>query len=249
VMVTKVKTEFLPPEDRAQFNVNVELPTGTSLAATTEITEAVAKDIREHAPAVLHTLTNVGGGAQGQVNLGQIQVVLTSGKQRAFTQQDLMAWVRARLKGVKDASITVQEINAVGGQAFRAQPVQFYVRGSDMDQLVEVTDKLKGELGKVKGFVDLDTTYRGGKPELAVQLDREAAASLGVPVASVASTVRALMAGDAVSEIKDGVDVYDITVQLPEAEQAAIGELSNVKVRSVTGGLVDLSNVVKVAPG
>src|SRR5204862_5208694 len=91
--------------------------------------------------------------------------------------------------------------------------------------------------------------YRGGKPELAVQLDRDAAANLGVPVASVASTVRALMAGDAVSEIKDGVDVYDITVQLPEAEQAAIGSLSNVKVRSVTGGLVDLSNVVEVSPG
>jgi HAE1 family hydrophobic/amphiphilic exporter-1 len=175
--------------------------------------------------------------------------VLNSGKERAFTQQDLMAWVRTRLKGVKDALISVQEINAVGGQAFRSQPVQFYVRGSDMDQLVDATDKLKAELAKVKGFVDLDTTYRGGKPELAVQLDRDAAANLGVPVASVASTVRALMAGDAVSEIKDGVDVYDITVQLPEEEQAAIGSLSNVKVRSVTGGLVDLSNVVKVSPG
>ena len=76
-LVTRVKTEFLPPEDRAQFNVNVELPTGTSLDATEEIAEAVAKDVRTNAPSVLHTLTTVGGGAQGQVNLAQIQVVLT----------------------------------------------------------------------------------------------------------------------------------------------------------------------------
>src|SRR6201999_4219460 len=76
-LVTRVKTEFLPPEDRAQFNLNVELPTGTSLEATSEIAEAVAKDVREHAPSVLHTLTTVGGGARGQVNLAQIQVVQT----------------------------------------------------------------------------------------------------------------------------------------------------------------------------
>ncbi|HMI94327.1 MAG TPA: efflux RND transporter permease subunit [Polyangiales bacterium] len=248
-VVTKVKTEFLPPEDRAQFNVNVELPTGTSLSATEKITEAVAKDMREHAPGLLHTFTTIGGGAQGQVNLGQIQMVLTPSKQRQFKQHALMAWVRARLKAVTGANITVQEISAVGGGAFRSQPVQFYVRGSDMDQLVAATDALKNELGKIKGFVDLDTTYRGGKPELSVQLDRESAASLGVPVASVATTIRALMAGDAVSEIKDGINVYDITVQLPEAQQAQVETLGSLQVRSVTGQLIDLSNVVSVTPG
>jgi HAE1 family hydrophobic/amphiphilic exporter-1 len=248
-LVTRVKSEFLPPEDRAQFEVDVELPTGSSLAATTEVAEAVARDIRSYAPSVVHTLTTIGGGSQGQVNLAQVQVVLTPSKQRQFRQQDLMAWVRARLKGVQGALISVQEIQAVGGQAFRSQPVQFYVRGSDMDELVRATDALKGELGKIKGFVDLDTTYRGGKPELAVQIDRDAAASLGVPVASVATTIRALMAGDPVSEIKDGVDVYDITMQLPEHAQAQIGSLANVKVRSVTGTMVDLSNVVTVSAG
>jgi HAE1 family hydrophobic/amphiphilic exporter-1 len=208
VMVAQVKSEFLPPEDRAQFSVNVELPTGTSLAATTQIAEGIAKDIRENAPTVLHVLTTIGGaGAQNQVNIAQLQVVLTPSKQRAFRQVDLMAWLRARYAGATDANVTVQEINAVGGQAFRSQPVQFYVRGSDMDELVQATDALKAELGKIDGFVDLDTTYRGGKPELSVEVDRAAAASLGVPVANVASTLRAVLAGDAVSEIKDGVDV------------------------------------------
>jgi HAE1 family hydrophobic/amphiphilic exporter-1 len=249
-VVAQVKSEFLPPEDRAQFSVNVELPTGTSLPATSAITEAIAADIRTHAPGVVNTFTTIGGGvAQGQVNIGQVQVVLTPSKQRDFHQHDLMAWVRARLGKVKDAIVTVQEINAVGGQAFRAQPVQFYVRGSDMDELVKVTDALKAKLGEVKGLVDLDTTYRGGKPELSVEIDREAAASMGVPVASVASTVRALMAGDPVSEIKEGVNVYDITVQLPESEQANLAQLGGLQVRSMNGGLVDLANVVHVEKG
>ena len=248
-LVAQVKSEFVPPEDRAQFAVNVELPTGASLAATERITEAVAHDIRQHAPAVVHAFTTVGGGAQGQLNRGEVQVVLTPSKQRGFHQEDLMAWIRARLKGVRDANVTVAQINMIGGGGFRSQPVQFFVRGSDMDELVRVTDGLKAELAKIPGFVDLDTTYRGGKPELGIHIDRAAAANLGVPVSAVAGTVRALMAGDAVSEIKDGVNVYDITVQLPEALQAKVEALSSLQVRSVSGGLVDLSNIVNVARG
>ncbi|HEX7480123.1 MAG TPA: efflux RND transporter permease subunit [Polyangiales bacterium] len=244
--VARVKSEFLPPEDRAEFSVNVELPTGSALSATAAVTESVAADLRKYAPGLLHTFTTVGGGAQKQTNLGQVQAVLTPSKQRAFSQEDLMAWVRGRLGKFTGANITVQKIDAVGGQAFRSQPIQFYVRGSNMDELQKAADALKAELAKVKGFVDLDTTYRGGKPELTVNIDRSAAADLGVPVAAVASTVRALMAGDAISEIKDGVDVYDITVQLSEAEQVNIASLANLKVRSITGQPVDLSNVVDV---
>jgi HAE1 family hydrophobic/amphiphilic exporter-1 len=248
-LVTRVKTEFLPPEDRAQFNLNVELPTGTSLEATQEVAEAVAKDVREHAPSVLHTLTTIGGGAQGQVNLAQIQVVQTPSKQRKFSQQDLMAWVRSRFAKSGDANITAQEISAVGGGGFRSQPVQFYVRGSDMDQLVKVTDDLKKELSTVKGLVDLDTTYRGGKPEVAIRIDRERAADLGVPVSSIATSVRYLMAGDPVSELKDGVDLYDITLRMTSSERARIEQLPNLQVRASTGSLVDLANVVHVDRG
>lgn len=247
VMVTQVKTEFLPPEDRGMFNVNVELPAGTSLSATTAVTEAVAHDIRKSIPAVLNTFTTVGGAtANGQVNLGQIQVVLVPGKQRGYNQEQAMAWVRERVSKIEDAKVTVQMINAVGGGGFRAQPVQFFVRGSDMNELVQAADALKKELESVKGLVDLDTTYRSGKPELSVEINREAAASMAVPVANVASTIRALMAGDAVSEIKDGVNVYDITVQLPEAEQANVESLAGLQVRSLTGELVDLANVVTI---
>jgi hydrophobic/amphiphilic exporter-1 (mainly G- bacteria), HAE1 family len=142
--------------------------------------------------------------------------------------------------------VTVQEINVVGGGAFRSQPIQFYIRGPDMDVLVRAAEGLKKELATIPGMVDLDTTYRGGKPEVAIGIDRDRAADLGVPVSSIASTVRALMGGDPVSQLKDGVDLYDITLRLPRAERARIETLPNVQVRAMTGSLVDLSNVTRV---
>ncbi|MFO0569781.1 MAG: efflux RND transporter permease subunit [Polyangiaceae bacterium] len=250
VLVSRVKAEFLPPEDRAQFELQVELPTGSSLSATSKVAEAIAADVRERATGVRNTFTTVSGGAQGQSNQASIQVVMTSASARKFHQEDLMAWARQRYGKVPDVKVTAQPINAVGGGGgFRQQPIQFNVRGKDMDELVRVTSALKSELSSVQGLVDLDTTYRGGKPELEIHVDRERAASLGVPVASVASTVRALIAQDAVSELKDGADAYDIVMQLPEEQRRDIDQLANLKVRAVSGQLVEMSNVVRLDRG
>ncbi|MEZ4223477.1 MAG: efflux RND transporter permease subunit [Polyangiaceae bacterium] len=250
VLVSRVKTEFLPPEDRAEFSLNVELPTGTSLEATKKVVEAVAADIRTHAKGVRLTFTTIGGGAQGQVHQGKIQVVMTPSRERSHSQEDLMAWARARYAKVQNAKITAAPISAIGGDSgFRQQPVQLNIRGDDMDELVAVSTKLKDELAKVPGFVDLDTTYRGGKPEVDISIDRERAADLGVPAATVGTTIRALVADDAVSELKDGLDVYDIVVQLPEDQRENVDSLANIKVRAVSGALVDLSSVVRVNHG
>jgi HAE1 family hydrophobic/amphiphilic exporter-1 len=94
--------------------------------------------------------------------------------------------------------------------------------------------------------VDLDTTYRGGKPELAIEIDRERAANMGVPVAAIATTIRALIAGDKVTEFKDGLDIYDVTMRLPDRIKEGFAALSNLKVRAGTGQLVDLASVVRV---
>ena len=250
-LVSRVKVEFIPPEDRGEFTLSVELPTGTSLEGTKKVVEGVASDLRQQAAGVKFAFTTIGEGAQGQVNQGKIQVVLTPAKERAFHQEALMAWTRGRYGALAHAKVTATPINAVGGGGggFRSQPLQFNVRGADMQQLVDVTERLKQELGKVQGIVDLDTTYRGGKPEVEIVLDRERAADLGVPVASVGRVLRALVADDAVSELKQGVDAFDIVVQLPQELRNEVDQLSNLQVRSVSGALVDLASVVRVERG
>ncbi len=247
--VLNVKADFLPPEDRAQFIVNVELPAGNSVATTSAFVEKVAADLRTQVAGIDHTFTTVGGGGRPQSNQAQVQVSLSPARERGYSQEELMGWVRGRFGKTPGAKITVQKIEIVGGNTFRAQPIQFYIRGGDLDELAQVSDKLVVELAKIQGLVDLDTTYRGGKPELNFEVNRDAADQLGVPVVSVATTVRGLLAGDSVSEIKDGIDVYDITVQLPDADKAKLSSLGNLQVRSLSGAPVDLSNIVTITHG
>jgi HAE1 family hydrophobic/amphiphilic exporter-1 len=249
-LVTKVKAEFIPPEDRAQFQIVVELPVGTSLATSRTYVEAVAADLRKHAPGAAATFVTIGGGAQGQTNVGQIQLNLISRTKRPYHQFDVMAWVRARYAHVRDAVITVNPISPVGSEGgFRQQPIQFNVRGTDMAELETATKALLAELKKVPGLVDLDTSYRGGKPEIAIDVDRDRAGELGIPVAAIATTLRALVAGDKVTELKQGMDLFDVTVALGGEAKRGLQGLDNLMVRGATGALVPLANVVKLRRG
>jgi HAE1 family hydrophobic/amphiphilic exporter-1 len=248
-LIARVPQEFIPADDRSQLSVNVELLTGTNLETSRTVVAAIARDLQQ-APGVRTVLASVGGGAQGQINRGTVEVRLVPRAERKFSQFDFMAWLRQRYSGVDAATISVAELDMMGGESgFRTQPIQFNVRGDDLEELARAGEALKAELTKLPGFVDLDTTYRGGKPEVSIEIDRERAAAMGVSVATIAMTLRTLVAGDAVSELKDGGDVYEITLRLGDAAKANIESLANLKVRSATGQLVDLSNVVRTERG
>jgi HAE1 family hydrophobic/amphiphilic exporter-1 len=249
-LVGRVKTEFLPPEDRAQYQVTVELPTGTSLETTRSYVEMIAADMRQHAPGTEGTFVTIGGGTQGQVNIGQVQVIMVKRTARKFHQEAAMAWVRSRYTAVKSALISVNPISPIGGDSgFKQQAIQFNIRGTDMTELEHAANALLAELKKVPGMVDLDQSYRGGKPELSFDIDRDRAADMGVAVSAIATTLRALVAGDKVTELKEGLDLYDVTVQLPERERRGLASLDNLVVRASTGQLISLSNLVKVHRG
>ncbi|MCA9684389.1 MAG: efflux RND transporter permease subunit, partial [Myxococcales bacterium] len=78
------------------------------------------------------------------------------------------------------------------------------------------------------------TTFTGGKPELAIMIDRERAADLGVPAIQIAATLRSLMAADAIGTLKDEGEVYDIVVQMPAARRASLRNLDGITLRSTT---------------
>lgn len=246
-VVAQVPGEFVPAEDRNEFAVRITMPVGTSLEATTELAEAVAADVRENLPGVRDTFTTVGGGSS-QVTNATVGVALVGAGERGWSQMEAMSWTRERLLGLRERGVeyTVEIIDPFGGSEFRNQQIQYSIRGADMDKLVAAAEALAEHIRGIEGFVDVDTTYTGGKPELAIRIDRERAADLGVPVAQIAMTLRSLMAADPVGTLKDDGEVYDIVVRMPAERRAALAKLDGITLRSMSGQLVDLANVVHV---
>ena len=122
---------------------------------------------------------------------------------RAFKQEDMMAFLRRKLKGKPGVLISVEQINNVSGGGFRNAPVQFNLRGENLDELESggQQDHRRGSR-RPRASPTSTSRYRAGKPQLDVDIDRARAADLGVPAMQVASTVRTLVAGDVATEFE-----------------------------------------------
>jgi HAE1 family hydrophobic/amphiphilic exporter-1 len=247
-LVTRVKTEFIPDDDRSAFSMTIELPTGTTLATTQDVAERLAADLRSGCPGVVSTFVTIGRGT-ASVNVAQIVVELKPVRARAFSQQAVMNWARAHYAPLAQGGIklTLGQLGGIGGGDSR--PIRLNLRGRNMAELLKASDALIAELRKAKGFVDVDSSYRSGKPQLEVSPDRTAAAALGVPVAAIARTVRALVSRDRITDFKEDADLYDVRMTLAAAVQADFPALSNLTVRADSGELVPLSSVVQIDRG
>jgi hydrophobic/amphiphilic exporter-1 (mainly G- bacteria), HAE1 family len=240
-------TEFFPEDNRGQFRVFVELPQGKTLAATRALCDEVATNIRR-LDVVKDTLITIGGDTQEKVHEGRIQVNLVGRSKRTLTQKQVQEHVRRMLAGERRAKISVQPLGMIeGGQA--QQVIQFMLRGSDLKKLSSAADKMLAALKKEKGFVDLDISYRGGKPEIRVVPNRRRAEDRNVPLALIGSSLRMLVGGDKVSDFKDGSERYDIRIRLREQDRRYRSDIGLLSVRDLRGGLVRLRDLVRVERG
>jgi HAE1 family hydrophobic/amphiphilic exporter-1 len=238
----------MPNDDQSQFNVLVRTPEGTSLAATTNLAERIAQEIRKF-PGVRHTLATVGGGADKSVNNASIYVRLADIGDRRLTQEDLMQRTRSLLRSYPPEIHTgVELVSSVGGNQSNAD-IQYYVEGPDLDRLAKYSDQLVAKLRSIPGLADTDTTLRSGKPEVRLEIDRPRAADLGVSVMDIEQALNTLVAGQVASTFNAGDDQFDVRVRAMEEFRGYTAGLAKLTVPSAKVGSVRLDDVVRIGPG
>ncbi len=243
--------EMMPVDDMGEFNVTVRMPTGTALAETEKVARKISDQVRTHKDIVVSTITSIGADAQKKQNLAKIYVKMVEKRDRELSLLEFMKQIREEFADIKEAVVAVEILDMVGGDtAFRTAPVQFSVRGGDLEELDKLTKKIVSELAAIPGFVDLDTSFEGGKPEVTVRVDRDRAANLGIMTAQIGQTVRALVGGVEASKFRERGEDYIIRVRLEEADRRRADQLSALKVRSQSSDeLVPLANVTRMDVG
>jgi HAE1 family hydrophobic/amphiphilic exporter-1 len=243
-LLPRLSSEFVPPEDRGQFLVSVELPVGSSLAHSAEVTFDLAQRARSVA-GVTSTFSTVGGGAQEKVNTAQIIVSLEPRQRRAYSQEEVMAYLRKKLAGKPGVILSIEQIAVGGIGGAKNLPVQYSLRGHDLALLEKTAQAIATHLRGTEGFADVDISYRSGKPELDVEIDQKHAADLGVDALQVAATVRTLVAGEIATEFASHGDRYDLRVQLPDALRTSTSVIE-AQVRSNAGDLLEIGQLGRI---
>jgi HAE1 family hydrophobic/amphiphilic exporter-1 len=205
---------FMPDTDRGEFIVMFRTPVGSSLSYSeskaTEILRAIHADSE-----IAYTYTTIGGGATGTVTDGQVYVKLKPRKQRQHSIFQIRPGVRERVNQVVDVVPAVVDAGNIGGPQ---SPLQISVKGGNLKKLDEIAKQVLAIVAGTRGAADVQISQENTKPELRLHIDRQRAADLGVNISEVATTLRALVAGEVAGNFEDrNARTYDIRVRLPTA--------------------------------
>ncbi|AGC44739.1 RND efflux transporter [Myxococcus stipitatus DSM 14675] len=242
-----LKFTFIPESDNGNIKLAVELPVGSTLQETQKEVELIDAQVRA-LPGISSTFATIGGGVQEEVHKGELLVNLVPIKERSYKQGELKTYLRGAIKPRSGVTVTVQDVTGVAGGGARSQQVQFNLRGDNWQELIATSEKIRAAMKTNKGLVDVDTTYRSGKPQYDVVVDRERAASLGVPAASLGTTLRAFLGRDKFADYREGGETYEVKLRLPPDTLASAEALGKLTVRSPSGQLVELRNLATITP-
>ena len=238
--------QFFGQEDTGQFALSLETPPGTSLAETDFVVQYVEGLLLQQ-PEVDSVFSSVGGGGQmGAENPEQAEMLVTLKEQGAtvlFTDR-----MRELLADIPGLAFSNQSVGGDGSSAsLVARQVLLSVQGgASIDELEAVSRDLVDRMRDIPGAADVDRSYKLGKPELQISVDRAKAADLDVNAAAAAITVRTLVNGSTASTLREGDRETDILVQLRAADRSRPEDMLTLTVPSSRGVQVPLSTFMSL---
>jgi len=224
-----VGTEFVPEPDLSELQVQFKTPVGSSLELTQSKAQQVEAALREF-PEVRYTYTTINTGVVQGKNRVNVFVQLVPRGERKRSQEALTRPMRERLARI--AGIELTQIGAYKSVS-SGKPLQVSILGQDKAVISTLARQVMREMRAVPGAVDVESSDEAAKPELSVEVKRELASDLGIGVGQVASTLRPLLAGQAVGNWRAPDDqYYDVQVRLGRSERSQVADLARVPLAS-----------------
>jgi HAE1 family hydrophobic/amphiphilic exporter-1 len=245
----QLPSEFFPAADGRVVFLQFETPPGTSVDGTAEILSENERYMMAQ-PEVLGAFAGIGHTAAtgaGRPNSGGLFTTLVPSDERSRTSQEIMRDAREALGAVPGQKLNINDPLA---SLSSTGELQLQIRGNlavaDLDDLAS---KVIQALAQRGGYVDLNKDLEIGLPEVRVVPDRKKAAALGVDAATVASVVRVMIGGLDVGTFKEQGRRYDIRMRLARADRDTPAAVNDLSVRSRSGNVVELRNLVDVETG
>jgi hydrophobic/amphiphilic exporter-1 (mainly G- bacteria), HAE1 family len=247
VLAMGIPFAFSGNADRSEFEGSVELPLGVGVGEAKRVAHQVGAALSA-LDQIQTVFVTVGAGSRQRVNEIGFYVATTPKKGRKLSQLTLMERARETLRQAAPEArvIAVSEVSWISGGGFSSYQMEYGITGANLKTLEQKSEAIVTAMRADPHFVDARSSFELGKPELQIQVDRNRAADLGVPVRSLADTVRALVGGLDVASFQDEGRRYDVRVRLEEAQRDDLAELGQIQVRAAGGALVDLANLAKL---
>ena len=252
VVYTRVPQAFVPEEDSGFLLTVVQAPAGSSL----EYTNAVAKEVEGilmSTPEVQSVFSVMGFSFSGSApNQGMIFTMLkpfAERQGREHSLQEVVGRLRGPLFGVQGAIVvpfippSIPGVNALGGFTFE---VLDQSGSPTVDNLAGAVQALVGAARQSPRVTGLFSSFTANDPQLAVEIDRERARSIGLPISEVTGALQIYMGSAYVNDFDFNNRAYRVYVQADKAFRSTPASLGDYYARTAGGDMVPLSSVVRV---
>lgn len=251
-MVKGIPTLFLPEEDLGFLLVNLQLPDGSSLARTDAAMQEGAR-IMQATPGVQTVVGIAGFGILAGANassIGTYFMSLNPWKERQspeLSAQAIIATLNQRLAAIPEASVRVvnpppiQGLGLSGGFQMEVQDQS----GADISFLDGAVNQLLEESRRRSQVGFLYSAFRPNVPQIRLDVDREKAKSLQIPLSNVFQTMQAYLGGYYVNQFNLYGRTWRVYLQADPGYRATSSALSQLYVRGSQGKMVPLDAIAK----
>jgi heavy metal efflux system protein len=248
--------EFMPNLKEGAIMWRVTSIPSASLDESIDISRQISARIKEKFPEVETTLAMIGRAEKGEtadVNYMEVYTPLKP-KDQWRKGQTLQSIEDAMQKTLSDALPTAV--------VSYTQPIQMRIEelisgvratlalklyGDDLGELDRLSGQLKNVLAGIPGVADLALEANIGKPQVRIQVDRDALARYGLNADDVLTVVKNGIGGEPVSTLIDGARRFDIAVRLNDENKDSLPAIRRIPIRTSSGALVQLSQVAEVS--
>ncbi|MVN21817.1 efflux RND transporter permease subunit [Mucilaginibacter arboris] len=240
-------SELAPLDDRSLLRYTVTGQEGASYEYMTRYMNEISQFVEDSIPEKKINISVISPGSN--INSGFGRIGLVDPDKRVRTQQEIADYMTKNLTRFPDArAFVVQEqtISGGGSGARTSLPVQFVIQNQDFEKIRKVLPDFMAEASKSPVFQIVDVNLKFTKPQLSITTDRDRARDLGVSVADIAQTLQLYYSAGRLDYFLINGKQYQVVAQVDRANRDQPLDLKSIYVRSTTGKLIQMDNVVKV---
>ena len=255
VGMMNLPTGFLPEEDQGYVMCSLALPPASSLPRTVdackEVDAIISKidGIKNWATVAGYSMID---GAQTSDSAALWIVFDEWGKRskQGQTQEKILAELNMGLTQLKEARgfvfvpPAIIGLGTMGGFEMKLQDRE-NLGPAALQTALSVLIEKADETGVVTG---LNTTYRANIPQYFLDIDRDKAKRLGVPLSDIFQTLQTMMGGAYVNDFNLFGKTYQVNIQADTAARMRKIDLERLEVRNTHGDMIPLGTFVTLKP-
>ncbi|MDC1105751.1 efflux RND transporter permease subunit [Prolixibacteraceae bacterium] len=255
-----VAVKMLPFDNKNEYQIMVDMPEGTTLEKTYEVTQALANYVKDQPEVEMYT-SYIGTASPITFNglvrhydlrqashMADIQVNLTDKSTRDLQSHDLAKMVRPGLEKIAQryrAKIKVVEMPP-GPPVLSTLVVEVY--GPDAEEQIRIARSVEQIFNENPNVVDVDTYIEDDTDGYKLTIDKQKALIRGVSPQQIEQVLHTSLHGSSIMNIIQSNENTEVPVhlQFEDKAYASIESIQNIKLLSQSGAMVFLGDVAKV---